>query len=178
MNVRRVAGQEHAPLAIRLGLSRHVGESREVRDVVNAEIGFVDGDERRAKIFEARLVALHDVGLDEHDAHALCVPELADPVHAFVAATNSDRGLVLHLRFRDQVADGWVPTLERDSRFLANQTSTAVAADDIFRAERSVGQRDVDAVGVLREVHDVASAINRNAELRDPLRENAFDAFL
>ena len=89
MHVRRVAGQEHASLAVGRRLPGHVGEPREPRDVVNAEVGPVDGDERLAKLVQRRLVALPDVRLDQHDAHALAVLELADAVDALVATADA-----------------------------------------------------------------------------------------
>ena len=78
MHVRRVAGQEHAPLSVGRRLPGRIGEPREPRDVVNAEVGPVDGDERLAKVVQGRLVALLDVRLDQHHPHALAVLELAE----------------------------------------------------------------------------------------------------
>ena len=52
MHVRRVAGQEHPSVSVRRRLPGHIGEPREKRDVVNAVVGPVDGDERPAKIVQ------------------------------------------------------------------------------------------------------------------------------
>ena len=89
MHVRRIAGQEHASRSVRRRLPRRIAEPREPRDVVNAEVGAVDGDERLAQIVEGRLVALPDLRLDQHDAHALAVLELADGIDALVTAADA-----------------------------------------------------------------------------------------
>src|SRR5688572_28486678 len=134
MHVRRVAGEQHATVAIRGRLPSRVGESREKADAVNAEVAAVDRDERLAKLVERWLVALLDGRLAQHGANAFAVLELAEGLDAFFAVADAERGLAGHFDFSDQVADGSVPAGEVDAGVLADQTATAVAADEIARA--------------------------------------------
>jgi hypothetical protein len=60
---------------------------------VNTVVGPVDGDERLAKVVEGRLVALHDVRLDQHTPHALPVLELAEAIDALVTTADAQRRL-------------------------------------------------------------------------------------
>ena len=58
MHVRRVAGQQHASVAVGRGLPRHVGEPGDPGRVVDPEVGAVDGDERLAQIAQGGLAAV------------------------------------------------------------------------------------------------------------------------
>src|SRR5215216_2622314 len=58
---------------------------------------------------------------------------------------------------------------ELDAGGLPEQTAYAIAPDDVFRPRRrAVGQRHVDASGVLRETPHLTSAIVRHRQLADP----------
>ena len=118
MHVRRVAGQEHPSLSVGRRLPGHIGEPREPRDVVNTEVGPVDGDERLAKVVQGRLVALPDVRLDQHHPHALPVLELAEAIDALVTTADAPRRLVGHLDLGNQVADGRIPPGKSIPAFL------------------------------------------------------------
>ena len=165
--------------------------NREPRDVVNTEVGPVDGDERRAKLVQLRLVglvALHDVRFDQHDPHALPVLELADGVDAPVTEADSQRRLAGHLTLGDQIADRRIPAREGDPGFLADQAATAVASDEVPRPQHTAvgrrrgapagGELDVDAGIVLREARHLAFAIDRYRQLGDPGGEDALDLVL
>ena len=69
-----------------------------------------------------------------------------------------------HLDLGDQIADGRIRSGEFDAGGFADQAASAVAPDEIFRAQRlAVGQRDVDAAVVLRETCHLDSAMDRTA---------------
>src|SRR5207244_11035047 len=131
-------GEQQSPRAVRRRLPGRVGEPREPRDVVNAEVGAVEGDEQRAELVEARLVALTDLGLSQHDAYALSVLELADGIDASFVSPQAARGLLGRRGFRDQVTDRRIPPGKIDARLLADEAATAVAPDEVLRAERAV----------------------------------------
>ena len=58
----------------------HIAEPRQPRDVVNTEVGPVNGDERLAKVVERRLLALSDLLFDQHHPRAFSVLQFADGV--------------------------------------------------------------------------------------------------
>src|SRR6185503_4252733 len=123
MHVRRIAGQQHALFPVGYGLPRRIGEPRAPRDAVNAEIRPVGGDERLPKLVEARLVALAELRLGHHTAHALAVLQLAQGNYAPFTVADARRRLVGHLAFEDDVADGWIPSREIDACLLADKTA-------------------------------------------------------
>ena len=62
---------------------------------------------------------------------------------------------------------------------LRNHAASAIAADEIFRTQRAtVVERNVDAVVLLHEARDFPSAIDRHAQLADPLGQDALDVVL
>src|SRR5205085_209940 len=101
-------------------------------DVVDTEVGTVDGDQRLAKVAEARLVALHDARLDQHHSRALAVVELADRIDALVALAHAPCRLARHRGLGDQVADRRIPARKLDPGLLADHAATAVTADEVL----------------------------------------------
>jgi hypothetical protein len=77
------------------------------------------------------------------------------------------------------MADRWIPPRELDAGGLANEAASAVAADEILRAQRrSVGELHVDTGVVLREARHLAPAKDRHPQLRDPVGEDPLDLVL
>ena len=169
MHVRRVAGQEHPSLSVGRRLPGRVGEPREPRDVVNTEVGPVDGDERLAKVVQGRLVALPDVRFVQHHPHALAVLQFAQGIDAPVVTADAPRRLFGHLDLGNQVAGRRVPPREVDAGVLADQAATAVASDEVLRSQRAAAsQLDIDAGVVLRKARHLASAMDRYRQLGGP----------
>ena len=132
-----------------------------------------------ADVVEHRLVALLDRLFPQHHARALSVVQLADRVGAPGITADAPRRLLGHLDLGDQVADRRIPAGKVDARFLADQAATAVAPDQILRAQgTAVGQLDVHAVRVLRETGDRAPAMDGHGQLGDPLGQDELDAVL
>jgi len=62
---------------------------------------------------------------------------------------------------------------------LADQAASSVTADDVARSQRRVaGQLDVDAGAVLREAHHLTGTKGQNAELTDPVSQDALEVAL
>ena len=55
MDVRRVAGEQDASLAVGSGLARHVGEPGDPGGTVDPVVGAVDGDEALAQVAQGGL---------------------------------------------------------------------------------------------------------------------------
>ena len=95
MDVRGVAGQQHAPVAVGRGLAGHVGEAGDPRGTVDSEVGAVDADqrvaERRAGWARRRV---HDLALGQHDPRSRAVLRLADGVDADGILVEAPRRLV------------------------------------------------------------------------------------
>src|SRR5260221_7033735 len=179
MHVRRVAGQEHPSLSVGCRLPGHIGEPREVRDVVSTVVGPVDSDERLAKVAQGRLVALPDVLLARHHPHALPILESAEAMDALAIMADAPLRLAGHLDLGNQVAGGRIPPREVDTGFLADQAATAVASDEGFRPQRTAAsQLDGDAGVVLGKARHLTTAIDRYRKLVDPGGEYALDALL
>src|SRR5690242_15091025 len=97
-----VSGEEHATRSVRRCLSSHIGEPREPRDIVNAEVGSVDCDQRLTKVAQCRLVALVHLRFDQQDASTLSVLELADRIDPQGTMTNAPRRLAGHCALCNQ----------------------------------------------------------------------------
>jgi hypothetical protein len=70
----------------------------------------------------------------------------------------------------EQIARRRVPSRKFDAGHLADDTASAVASDEILPAHHpAIGQTDVDAVAVLGEGRYLLAAIDRHAELADPV---------
>src|SRR5262245_40721356 len=79
----------------------------------------------------------------------------------------------------DQPARRRIPPGELDAGSLANHAASAIASDEILRADTpAVGQLDVDTVVVLREAGHRTLAIDRHPELGDPAGQNALEVIL
>src|SRR5262245_5704363 len=71
----------------------------------------------------------------------------------------------------DQLARRRIPPGELDAGSLANHAASAIASDEILRADTpAVGQLDVDTVVVLREAGHRTLAIDRHPRTRRPSR--------
>ena len=115
----------------------------------------------------------------QHHAHALSIFQFAEGIDAAVVFAEAPRRLVGHRDLGDQVAERRVPSGELDPSRLAHKAATAVASDEVRRSHRTaVGQRDVDAGGILREPRHLDAAIDRDRQLVDPRGEDALDGFL
>ncbi len=83
------------------------------------------------------------------------------------------------LDFGNQPAGRRIRSGKRDAGSLANQAATAIAPDQVLAPYRpAVSQRDVDAGVVLPEAGHLAPAMDRHAQLVDPVGECALDAVL
>jgi hypothetical protein len=72
-----------------------------------------------------------------------------------------------------------VPPGEVDAGRLTDQAAPSVAPDEVLRAQRpAVGQRDVDAGGVLREAGDLDAVVDRHPQLADPAGQDPLDVVL
>ena len=181
MHVRGVAGEQDAPVAIGRGLPGHVGEPRDPGGAVDPEVGAVDGDERLAEIAQRGLGGgCRICSLGQHDpARGPPFSDSADGVDADGVAAEPPRRLLGHLDLGDQPAHRRIPPGELDAGRLADHAASAVAPDEVLRAQRlAVGQRDVDAGVVLREARHLTSAIDRHRQLADPVGQDALDVVL
>src|SRR5690349_10371293 len=80
---------------------------------------------------------------------------------------------------RDEPARRRIPARKCDAGHLANETATAVATDEIGRAERSpVSECNIDAVVILREAGHLASAMDSDVKFVDPFGQDALDMVL
>jgi len=78
--VGRVAGQEHAAVAVGGRLPSHIGKPGNMVGVAEAIICPVDGDEGLADIAQGRLVALTDQLFIQHDSRTSAVFELSNSI--------------------------------------------------------------------------------------------------
>ncbi len=77
------------------------------------------------------------------------------------------------------MADRRIPPGELDAGGLADHAASAVAADEVLRAQRrAVRHLHVDAGVVLHEARHLTSAIDRHRQLVDPAGEDALDVVL
>ena len=174
-----VAGQEDAPVTVGRRLARHVGEAGKPGGAVDAVIGAVDGDERRADIGQCGFADRADVAFRQHDAHRVAVLQRTDGMDPERILVKAQLRFLGHLDLGDQPAHRRVPTGKVDARGLADQAAPAVAADHVRRPERrAVIERDTHAGGVLRETRHLAPAIDRHAQLADPGGQDALDVVL
>ena len=142
-----------------------------------------------SKIGEGRLVHA-DLRLGQHDpdrpawlVHHLAVLDfvldLAQGMRARRSSANAQFGLLGHLDLGEQGARGRIPTGKLDAGFLADQTASSVAPDEIPRSHVStVGQLDVHASVVLRESGHLGAVVDRDLKFGDPAGEDALDVFL
>src|SRR5690606_24139459 len=137
VHVRRVAGEQHAPVPVGRRLPRRVREPRDPGRVVHAVIGPVQGNERRAELTQGGLVAVADLLLAEHGAYALAAFQLAQAVGAELVATDAIRWLFGHFDLGDQIAGGRIPAGELDARRLADPAAASVAANQVLGSERA-----------------------------------------
>jgi hypothetical protein len=94
-------------------------------------------------------------------------------------AADAQLRLLGHLDLGDQTARRRIPPWEVDAGRLPNQTASSVAPDEVLRAQRpAVGQRDVDAGGVLREAGDLDAVLDLHSHLADPAGQDALDVVL
>ena len=172
--MRGVTREQHAPAAIGHRLTRHVGEARDEARAVHAVIRSVDADERGAEILQGGLIGAVQVRLDQGDAHPSSFRR-ADAT----TATQAELRLLLHLDLGVDPARRRIPARELDAGRLAHDAAAPVATDQVVRPQRcAVGQRDVDAVVVLRETRHFALAQDGNTELVDPAGHDALEVAL
>ena len=153
-------------------------------------VGPVDGDESLAEIIEGGFGRRADVFLGQHHAHrpsrlvdnlavADLVLDLAQGMGPAGVAADAQLRLLGHLDLGDQAARRRVPPGKVDAGQLADQAAPAVASDEVLRVQRAaVGQRNVDAAGVLRETGHLDAVTNRHPQLDDPVGQKALDMVL
>jgi hypothetical protein len=144
MHVGGVSGQQHPAVSVRGRLTRHIGESGDRSGTVNPIIGPIDGDERFAEIVQGGLAPVSNAPFGHHDTnrplilvdHLTIADLVLQPAEAMGAdgiVADTKFWLVGHFDFRDQAADGRLPTREIDAGCLACQTAASVAADEVVR---------------------------------------------
>jgi hypothetical protein len=100
-------------------------------------------------------------------------------VLAGAVAADAELRFLVHLDLRDHPARRGIQADEVDARRLADDASSSVAAHEVLRSERRPArQLDVDAALVLSEPDHLVAAKDGNAELVDPLGQDAFDVAL
>ncbi len=136
-----------------------------------------DGDERIAHILQCGVTGA-ECGFGEHHAHTRAFA-LADRMDARRVMVKTPLRLLGGVGFNDEPAHRRIPPGELHAGGLADHTASAVAADEIFRAQRlAVGECHIDARVVLHEARHLASAKNRHAQLLHPLRQDALGVLL
>ena len=84
-----------------------------------------------------------------------------------------------HLDLREQVAHRRIPAGELDAGRFTDRAASAVAADEILRAQRlTVGECDVHTVVVLRETGRLDAVVDRDLQLAGPFGQDALDVVL
>jgi hypothetical protein len=115
MNMRRIAGQQHAFVAVVCRLPHHVGESRNPDRIVNAVIGPVSGDQRFAEIVQRRFLGAADFLLGHEHTHQIAIAKLAQRMDAPGVVAQAPFRLLREFDFGDQVAGGRIRSSEFDS---------------------------------------------------------------
>ena len=121
---------------------------------------------------------LADMRLDQHDAHALAVLQLAQRVDALLAAADAPRGLLGHLDLGDQVAGRGSHPGSRSRPACGSGCDRRRTRRGTSPAATAVSQLDVDAGVVLRKARHLASAIELHRQLADPVGQDALDVLL
>ena len=173
MHVRGIPGQQHTAAAVGHRLARHVGEPRDPPGAVHPEIRPVHGDERLAEFVQAGVAGMFDLPFREHDPDRLPRFPPTDGMGADAVVTEAELRFLGHLDLGDHPAGRRVQPGEVDTGFLADQTASSVAADEVLRPERrGVGQLDLDSGVVLGEAHHLTLAKDRNPERNDPISQD------
>ena len=137
MHVRRVAGQQHAPLAVRGRLTGHVGEPRDPRRTVDAVVGPVHADERVADITQRWFAADSELALGQDDADRLALIDIGDGVDAERILVEPPLRFLGRLDLGDQPAECRIPPGELDACRPADHAPAAIGADKVLSPERS-----------------------------------------
>ena len=103
---------------------------------MDAVIGAVYRDERFAEIAQGGFGGGSDVAFGHEDAHWFSIAQTADGMDAEGVAADAAFRLFRHLDFGDEVTGRWIQPGELDAGCLANETASAVAADEILRSQR------------------------------------------
>jgi hypothetical protein len=141
---------------------------------VDPVVGPAYGDERLAEIAQGGFGRGSDVLFGHHDPYRapilvdhLSVADFvlhpAEGMDAKGIAVDAQFRLLGHLDLGDQAARRRIPPGELDADCFTDETASSVAPDEILRPQRlAVGQLDVDAGVVLRDIGHFASAIDRH----------------
>ena len=172
VHVGGVTGQQDASLAVRGRLPRHVGEPGDPGGAPQPVVGPVDGDECLPDVVDGGLVGVLDLRFGQGEAHRRPVFRRADAA----APAQAELRLLVQLDLGDDPAGRSRQPGEVDAGGLADEAATSIAPHQVRRADRRVvGQVDVDAGVVLREAHHLATTKGRDAELGDPVGQDALD---
>jgi hypothetical protein len=146
---------------------------------VRAVVRPVGDEERLSEILQVGIAGVADLSFPEHDPERPSTLRGVDRADATTLATHAELRLLGHLDLGDHPAGRGSQPREVDAGRLADQTASAVAADEILRSERwGAGQLDVDAVAVLREARHLTVAKDRNPQPFDPARQDRLEVAL
>ena len=146
---------------------------------MDSEIGPVCGGKRLAEIAQSGFGRLSDVPFGHQDADPPAILRPAEAMDADGVAANAPFRLRAHLGFSNQIAGRRIRSRKSNAGCLADQASSAVAADEILGPQRpAIGQLDIDAAVILLETRNLTPATDRDVEFINPAREDALDVTL
>lgn len=172
VDVRRIAGEQHAALAVGFRLPGHVGETGDVGRIADAEVVAIVDEKRLAQQVKRRLAAARCAL--RHQDSGLPVRGPVQGMDADAVFAQAPFRCAAVLGFGQEMADGRIGPRKGDAGSLAHRTAAAVATDEVLRAKHAaVGELHVEAAGRFVELREFGAAQDGDAELFHPIGQDA-----